>query len=136
MYPHMSHIVFFDFFGEVQLHSPCMDDLGSNRPAEIWLDRTGDLFMLCSYILGWLMVGGRGTGMYNIINILMILDDSSRFLMAFSMTPMSVESRVLHFFLGHPWLAASKPQIWTTCVFWARWGGKHVKTRSTKSNKN
>lgn len=40
------------------------------------------------------------------------------------------------FFFGHPWLAASKPQIWTTCVFWARWGGKHVKTRSTKSNKN
>ena len=42
--------------------------------------------------------------MYNIINILMILDDSSRFLMAFSMTPMSVESRVLHFFWAiHGW---------------------------------
>lgn len=123
MYPHMSHIVFFfDFFGEVQLHSPCMDDLGSNRPAEIWLDRTGDLFMLCSYILGWLMVGGRG--MYNIINILMILDDSSRFLMAFSMTPMSVESRVLHFFFWPSMAGSLKATDLDNLRFLGQMGGK------------
>ena len=75
---------------------------------------------------------------------LMILDDSSRFLMVFSMTLMSVDSRVLHSFFG---LKATDlddlfgcPKIGRllhqTCVFWARWGGKHVKTRSAKSNKN
>ena len=58
----------------MQPHSPCMDDLGNTRPAEIWFDWTVDLFMLCSYIVGWLMI--RERGMYNIISILMILDDS------------------------------------------------------------